>query len=130
MNAFPRRLLGNIAIALCLSPSLLRADGIVAVLKSPSQVNRNDAQTGLFKGSISVSDAIAVGCDGAVIAVLLANGTVSRYNAVTGSFQGSISVGSKASSVQVSGGVIVVTADRQVKRYNAKTGSFMGASSL
>ena len=130
MNTVIRQLLGISAIVICLSPSVLQADGIVAVLKSPSQVIRNDAQTGSFKGSISVSEAIAVGCDGEVIAVLLANGTVNRYNALTGSFQGSISVGPKATSIQVSGGVIVVTADRQAKRYNAKTGSFMGSSSL
>jgi len=130
MNTLTRQLLGISAIVICLSPSVLQADGIVAVLKSPSQVNRNDAQTGSFQGSISVRDAIAVGCDGQIIAVLLANGTVNRYNALSGSFQGSISVGSKANSIQVSGGVIVVTADRMAKRYNSKTGSFMGSTSL
>lgn len=130
MNIVTCQLLRICAIALCLWPSTLLADGIVAVLKSPTQVNRNDAQTGSFKGSISVRDAISVGCDGEVIAVLLKNGTVNRYNALTGAFQGSISVGSKATSVQVSGGVIVVTAAGQAIRYNAKIGTFMGSSSL
>lgn len=115
---------------LILSAMPLHADGIIAVLKSSSSVERRDAKTGSFKGSISVSNAIDVGCDGDTIAVLLSNGTVNRYNAASGSFQGAISVSGKPSAVQVSGGVIAVTAGRSLNRYNAKTGSYMGSSSL
>ena len=123
-------LIALISLALFVPQTELRADGIIAVLKSPNQVIRNDANTGVFKGSISVNNAIAVGCDGETIAVLLSNGTVNRYNASTGAFNGSISVGQKATSVQVSGGVIAVTIDRQVKRYKAGTGVFMGSTSI
>ena len=114
----------------CVLPMPLHADGVIAVLKNSSSVERRDAKTGSFKGSISVSNAISVGCDGETIAVLLANGTVNRYSAASGSFQGSISVSGKPTAVQVSGGVIAVTAGRSLNRYNAKSGSFMGSSSL
>lgn len=130
IGVHPNWLFLLVALALFVPQAALRADGIIAVLKSPSQVYRNDAKTGVFKGSISVSNAIAVGCDGETIAVLLSNGTVNRYNASTGVFCGSISVGQKATSVQVSGGVIAVTVDRQVRRYKADTGVFIGSTSI
>jgi len=130
IGVHPKWLLALISMALFVTQAALRADGIIAVLKSPNQVIRNDAKTGVFKGSISVNNAIAVGCDGETIAVLLSNGTVNRYNASTGVFCGSISVGQKATSVQVSGGVIAVTVDRQVKRYKAGTGVFIGSTSI
>jgi hypothetical protein len=107
----------------------LHADGIIAVLKNSSTIERRDAANGSYKGSISVNNALDVGCDGETIAVLLGNGTVQRYNAQNGSFQGSISISGKPSAVQVSGGVIVVTTERSVNRYNARTGSYMGSSS-
>ena len=107
----------------------LHADGIIAVLKNSSTVERRDAANGSYKGSISVNSALDVGCDGETIAVLLGNGTVQRYNAQNGSFQGSIAISGKPSAVQVSGGVIVVTTERSVNRYNARTGSYMGSSS-
>ena len=106
------------------------ADGIIAVLKSPSSVECRDAKSGSFKGSISVNNAIDVACDGETIAVLLANSSVYRYNADNRSFQGSISVSGKPKGVQVSGGVIAVTTDRNILRYNARNGAFMGSSSL
>ena len=103
---------------------------ITASLKNPSTVTRSDAKTGSYQGSISVSNAIAVGCDGTTIAVLSANGNVTRYDARTGSCQGSISAGAKSTSVQVTGGVIIVQKDRTLTRYDAKTGSYLGSSSL
>ena len=103
---------------------------ITASLKNPSTVIRSDAKTGSYQGSISVSNAIAVGCDGTTIAVLSANGNVTRYDARTGSYQGSISAGAKSTSVQVTGGVIIVQKDRTLTRYDAKTGSYLGSSSL
>ncbi|MCX6972486.1 MAG: hypothetical protein NTV93_20375, partial [Verrucomicrobia bacterium] len=114
-------------------PSSFAADpatAITASLKNPSTVTRSDAKTGSYQGSISVSNAIAVGCDGTTIAVLSANGNVTRYDARTGSYQGSISAGAKATSVQVTGGVIIVQKDRTLTRYDAKTGSYLGSSSL
>lgn len=117
-------------IFLLLTPMSLHADNIIATLKNSSSVERRDAKTGAFKGSISVSNAIDVGCDGETIAVLLGNGSVNRYDAQSGAFRGSISVSGKPDSVQVSGGVIAVTTGRSVNRYNAQTGAFMGSSSL
>ena len=115
------------AVAIC---SSAQADGVTAVLKSPSLINRLNATTGAFMGSISVSNAVDVGCDGQTIAALLANGTVNRYDASNGSFQGSISVGGNAQSVQVSGGVIIVRTASDIKRYKASNGAFMGSSSI
>jgi hypothetical protein len=115
--------------ALLLIPMPLQAENIIAVLKSPSVVERRDSKTGAFKGSISVNNAIDVGCDGETIAVLLASGSVYRYAASNGSFKGSIAVSGKPSAVQVSGGVIVVTTGKSVNRYNASSGAFMGSSS-
>ena len=116
--------------ALLLTALPVHADGIIAVLKSSSIVERRDATSGAFKGSISVNNALDVGCDGETIAVLLANGSVYRYRADNGSFQGSIAISGKPSGVQVSGGVIAVTTANSVNRYKASTGSFMGSSSL
>ena len=123
---------GAIALVFILHPSSFAADptAITASLKNPSTVTRSDAKTGSYQGSISVSNAIAVGCDGTTIAVLSANGNVTRYDAHTGSYQGSISAGAKATSVQVTGGVIIVQKDRTLTRYDAKTGSYLGSSSL
>ena len=115
--------------ALILTTMPLHADGILATLKNSSTIERRDAANGAYKGSISVSNAIDVGCDGETIAVLLGNGTVQRYNAQNASFQGSIAISGKPSAVQVSGGVIVVTTERSVNRYNARNGSYMGSSS-
>ena len=106
------------------------ASAITASLKNPSTSTRSYANTGSYQGSISVSNAIAVGCDGTTIAVLSVNGNVTRYDARTGSYQGSISAGAKATSVQVTGGAIIVQKDRTLTRYNAKTGSYLGSSSL
>ena len=125
-----------LALASCLLFSGLASSfaedstGVVASLKSPSAVTRSNAKTGSFLGTISVSNAISVACDGTTIAVLSANGSVSRYDARTGAFQGSISAGAKSTSVQVTGGVIIVQKDRTLNRYNAKTGSFLGSTSL
>lgn len=107
-----------------------KADGIAAVLKSPSTVHRLDATTGAFKGSIQVSNAVSVCCDGTTIAVLLANGSVNRYSAQSGAFQGSIQVGGNPQSVQVSGGVIAVQTSNQIKRYKASNGAFLGSSQI
>lgn len=115
------------AAALCASA---RADGVTAMLKSPSLINRLDATTGTYLGSISVSNAVDVGCDGRTIAALLANGTVNRYDASNGSYQGSISVGGNPQSVQVSGGVIIVRTDSNIKRYNASNGAYMGSNPI
>jgi hypothetical protein len=106
------------------------ADGITAVLKSPSQVYRLDATTGAYKGSIQVSNGISVGCDGQTIAVLLGSGSVNRYDAKSGSYRGSIQVGKDAQSVQVSGGVIAVRTANQVKRYKADSGSYLGSNQI
>ena len=103
---------------------------VVASLKSPSTVTRSNGKTGSYLGSISVSNAISVGCDGTTIAVLSANGSVNRYDARTGSYQGSISAGAKTTSVQVTGGVIIVQKDRTLNRYDAKSGSYLGSTSL
>ena len=119
----------SLLAALFCSAMPLHADGILATLKNPSTVERRDAANGSYKGSISVNNAIDVGCDGETIAVLLANGSVNRYNAQNGSYQGSISVSGKPSAVQVTSGVIAVTTERSVNRYNAKNGSYMGSSS-
>ena len=51
-------------LALLFSTMSLQADGIIAVLKNYSTIERRDAKTGAFKGSISVMNAIDVGCDG------------------------------------------------------------------
>jgi len=119
------------ALVLCgLNSFAADSAAITASLKNPSTVTRSDAKTGSYQGSISVSNAIAVGCDGTTIAVLSANGNVTRYDARTGSYQGSISAGAKATSVQVTGGVIIVQKDRTLTRYNAKTGSYLGSTSL
>ena len=107
----------------------VKADGIIAVLKNPSSVERRDAKTGAYKGSLSVSKAIGVGCDGETIAVLLASGSVARYHAGTGAYQGTIQMSGKPTAVQVSGGMIVVTTERSWVRYNAKTGAYLGSSS-
>ena len=122
---------GAIALVFILHTSSFAADPtpITASLKNPSTVIRSDAKTGSYQGSISVSNAIAVGCDGTTIAVLSANGNVTRYDAHTGSYQGSISAGAKSTSVQVTGGVITVQKDRTLTRYDAKSGSYLGASS-
>lgn len=106
------------------------ADGITAVLKSPSQVSRLDATTGAYKGSIQVSNAIGVCCDGQTIAVLLGNGAVNRYDAQSGAYKGSIQVGGSPQSVQVSAGVIAVRTANQVKRYKADTGAYLGSSQI
>jgi hypothetical protein len=106
------------------------AGGITAVLKGSSQVYRLDAATGAFKGSIQVSNAMSVCCDGTTIAVLLANGSVNRYSAQSGAFQGSIQVGRDARSVQVSGGVIAVQTANQIKRYKADTGAYLGSNQI
>jgi len=117
--------------ALIFTAMPLQADTILAVLKSPTTVERRDAKSGAFKGSISVNNAVDAACDGETIAVLLASGSVYRYEAKSGSFRGSISLSGKPTGVQVTGGVIAVTtASRSVNRYNAKTGAFMGSSSL
>jgi len=107
----------------------LHADGIIAILKNSSTIERRGAANGSYKGSISVNNALDVGCDGETIAVLLGNGTVQRYNAQTGAYQGSISIGGSLKAVQVSGGVIAVTTQNSVNLYNAKTGAYMGSSS-
>ena len=106
------------------------ADGITAVLKSPSQVYRLDATTGAYKGSIQVSNGMSLGCDGQTIAVLLGNGSVNRYDAQSGAYQGSIQVGKDAQSVQVSGGVIAVRTSNQIKRYKADTGAYLGSNQI
>jgi len=107
-----------------------QADGITAVIKSPSTIYRLDATTGTFKGSIQVNNAVSVGCDGTTIAVLLANDFVNRYNAETGAFQGSFQVGDNPQSVQVSGGVIAVRTAKHMKRYKATTGAFLGSNQI
>ena len=117
------------ALLLAMSISA-RADGITAVLKSPSQVYRLDATTGAYKGSIQVSNGISVGCDGQYIAVLLASGSVNRYDASNGAYKGSIQVGKDAQSVQVSGGVIAVRTSNQIKRYKADTGAYLGSNQI
>jgi len=106
------------------------AEGVTAVLKSPSQVYRLDATTGAFKGSIQVSNGISLGCDGEVIAVLLASGSVNRYDAKTGAYRGSMQVGRDAQSVQVSGGVIAVRMAKQIKRYKAGNGAYLGSNQI
>ncbi|MFZ4775989.1 MAG: hypothetical protein ACOYM3_11525 [Terrimicrobiaceae bacterium] len=112
------------------SPAFAASDAaITASLKNSSTVIRSDAKTGSYQGSISVSNAIAVGCDGTTIAVLSANYNVTRYDARTGSYQGSKSAGAKATSVQVTGGVIIVQKDRTLTRYDAKTVTYLGSSS-
>jgi hypothetical protein len=40
----------------------LHADGIIAVLKNSSTIERRDAANGSYKGSISVNNALDVGC--------------------------------------------------------------------
>ncbi|MEI8388209.1 MAG: PQQ-binding-like beta-propeller repeat protein, partial [Verrucomicrobiota bacterium] len=128
-----RSICGHLLCALCVlcGSKAFAADpsGVTASLKNSSTVIRSDARTGSYQGSISVSNAISVGCDGTTIAVLSANGNVSRYDASTGSYQGSISAGAKSTSVQISGGVIIVQKDRTLTRYDAKTGSYLGSSS-
>ncbi len=117
--------------ALCFAlVDIAKADGITAVIKSPSTIYRLDATTGAYKGSIQVSNAVSVGCDGETIAVLLGNGSVNRYQASNGAYQGSIQVGKDAQSVQVSGGVIAVRTANQVKRYKADSGSYLGSNQI
>jgi hypothetical protein len=99
----------------------LHADGILAVLKNPNTVERRDAQSGAFKGSVSVNKAIGVGCDGETIAILLAGGTIARYDAKNGAFRGSISLSGKPSAVLGSGGIIAATTERGMNRYNASS---------
>ena len=106
------------------------ADGITAVLKSPSQVYRLDATTGAYKGSIQVSNGISVGCDGETIAVLLGSNFVNRYDAQTGAFLGAFQVSDNPESVQVSGGVIAVRAANYIKRYDAQSGAFLGSNQI
>jgi len=113
-----------------LLPITLSAADVVAALKNPSTVIRSDAATGRYLGTISVSKAIAVGCDGETIAVLLANGNINRYDAQTGSYQGCIAVGAKATGVQVSNGVIIAQKDHTIIRYDGKTGRDLCISSL
>jgi hypothetical protein len=127
LSAFRSPLSALLFLLLC-SPAF--ADGVVASLKSPSIVTRADATTGRRLGSISVDNAISVGCDGTTIAVLCANGNVRRYDARSGSYQGAISMGQKATGVQVTGGIIVVQCDQSLRRYDAKSGSYLGATSL
>ena len=122
--------LAAVAGLLFVMHSNARADGITAVLKSPSQVYRLDATTGAYKGSIQVSNGVSVGCDGQTIAVLLGSGSVNRYDAKSGSYRGSIQVGKDAQSVQVSGGVIAVRTANQVKRYKADSGSYLGSNQI
>jgi hypothetical protein len=107
-----------------------QADGITAVMKSPSMIYRLDATTGAFKGSIQVSNAVSVGCDGTTIAVLLASNFVNRYSAETGAFQGAFQVSDNPQSVQVSGGVIAVRTANYIKRYKATTGAFLGSNQI
>ena len=47
----------TLAATLLLTTMSLHADGVIAVLKNSSSVERRDAKTGSFKGSISVSNA-------------------------------------------------------------------------
>lgn len=107
-----------------------QADGITAVMKSPSMIYRLDATTGAFKGSIQVSNAVSVGCDGTTIAVLLASNFVNRYSAETGAFQGAFQVSDNPQSVQVSGGVIAVRTANHIKRYKASSGAFLGSNQI
>lgn len=106
------------------------ADGITAVMKSPSMIYRLDATTGAYKGSIQVNNAVSVGCDGETIAVLLASNFVNRYDAETGAFQGAFQVSDNPQSVQVSGGVIAVRTANYIKRYDATSGSFLGSNQI
>ncbi len=120
-----------VVAALCFAfHGTAQADGITAVMKSPSTIYRLDATTGAYKGSIQVTDAVSVGCDGETIAVLLANGSVYRYNAQSGAYQGSIQVGDDPQSVQVSGGVIAVRTASQIKRYKASNGAYLGSNQI
>ncbi len=126
-----RRLLWVAVAVLCsVVNGTAKADGITAVIKSPSLIYRLDATTGAYKGSIQVTDAVSVGCDGETIAVLLANGSVYRYNAQSGAYQGSIQVGDDPQSVQVSGGVIAVRTASQIKRYKASNGAYLGSNQI
>jgi len=126
-----RKIRGHLsAFLLFLLCSTAFADGVTASLKNSSTVIRADATTGSRLGSISVDNAISVGCDGTTIAVLCANGNVRRYDARSGSYQGAISTGQKATGVQVSGGVIVVQCGQSLRRYDAKSGGYLGSSSL
>lgn len=118
---------GCAAILFC---GAAQADGITAALKNPSTVYRLDATTGAYKGSISVNNAISVGCDGETIAVLLANGSVYRYDANSGSYKGSFQVSGDPQSVQVSGGVIAVGTANQIMRYKASNGSYLGSNQI
>ena len=120
-------LLAFLFLALLGAPKA-EAGGVIATLKSPSLVVRSDARNGTFLGSISVQQAIAVGCDGDFIAVLSSGGRVTRYDAARGSFLGIISADSKASQVQVSGGVIAVQVQGRTIRYDAATGRYLGSS--
>jgi hypothetical protein len=82
----------TLAATLLLTTMSLHADGIIAVLKNPSSVERRDAKTGSFKGSISVSGKpIAVQVSGGVIAVTTER-SLNRYNAKSGSYMGSSSL--------------------------------------
>jgi len=120
-----------LAAAGLLLPNLsLLASDITAVLKSPSLVYRLDSATGNFRGSIQVSNAISVGCDGETIAVLLGNGFVNRYDAKSGAYRGSIQVGDKPTSVHVSGGVISVRTSSYLKRYKATNGAYLGSTQI
>ena len=106
------------------------AHDVTAVIKTPSLIYRIDAASGAYKGSIQVSNAISVGCDGKTIAVLLGSGLVNRYDAQNGAYRGSIQAGKDAESVQVSGGVIAVRTKSQLKRYKADSGSYIGTTQL
>ena len=77
---------------LILTTMPLHADGVIAVLKNSSSVERRDAKKGSFQGSISVSGKpTAFQVSGGVIAVT-AGRSLNRYNAKSGSFMGSSSL--------------------------------------
>jgi hypothetical protein len=112
----------------CAAP--VQAEGVIAILKNPNTVERREAKSGNFLGSIAVNKGVDVGCDGRIIAVLLANGNIHRYDAGNGTFRGSIAPLYKAKSVRVTGGIILVTTEKQLLRYDAGKGTYLGSNPL
>ena len=96
----------------------------VVVIKN-GHVQRYDAKTGAYKGTVGTPGAIAASSDGETIAIVTRNGHVSRY-ASNGAYKGQVGR-SKAVGVQVAGGVIIVTyEDGSAVRYDARTGAYKG----
>lgn len=96
----------------------------VVVLKK-GRVQRYDARTGAYKGTVGPPGAMAASSDGETIAIVCRDGHVKRY-AANGAYKGQVGSG-HATDVQVSSGVIIITyKNGKIVRYDARTGAYKG----